>query len=763
MRLPIPWKKNRLPPFTCTNHLYFTTSNLTRLITMLSSPPPPPSSNSLASTHLQSSPQNHQLISILEQCRTMKELKQIHSQMIRTGLIRSPVERRRLLSFCCTQQSGEMDYARLLFDEMPNPDLFDWNSMIRGYSNRHFPEAAVLVYVEMLARGFVPDDYTFPFLLKAFTRDAAVELGDELHAHALKFGLSSNAHVRNALIRMYSTSGEIDTARELFERSSKRDAVMWNAMISGYNRSKQFVESLKLFEGMMKASVPPTPVTYISVLSACARSKHLEYGARIHGVIKESGMLPNLKIENALIDMYAECGDMDEAWRLFEGMKVQDVISWTAVVAGFADSGEIDRARMLFDQMPERDSISWTAMIDGYVRASRFKEALEIFRVMQVANVRPDEFTMVGVLAACAQLGALGVGEWMRLYMERNKIRIDIFVGNALIDMYSKCGSVERALEIFNMMHRRDKYTWTAIIMGLAVNGREEEALDLFSKMLGTSVRPDEITYIGVLSACTHAGLVDEGREFFSSMITEHGIMPNVAHYGCLVDLLARAGQLEEALETINNMPMKPNSTVWGALLGACRIHRDVEMAELAAEHLLELDPENNAAYVLLSNIYAKCGKWDEVRKVRQMMMDRGIKKTPGCSLIEVNGEVHEFVAGDRSHPGSDRIYSKLEEMGKELKFAGYVPDTSEVFLDVGEEEKENAVYWHSEKLAIAFGLISLQSGVIIRVVKNLRMCFDCHNAVQFVSAVYDREIVVRDRTRFHHFRGGLCSCNDYW
>lgn len=635
--------------------------------------------------------------------------------------------------------------------------------MIRGHSNRCSPEAAVLVYVEMLARGFVPDDYTLPFLLKAFTRDAAVELGDELHAHALKFGLSSNAHVRNALIRMYSTSGEIDTARELFDRSSKRDAVMWNAMISGYNKSKQFVESLKLFEGMVKASAIPTPVTYISVLSTCARLKDLEYGARIHGIIKESMILPNLKIENALIAMYAECGDMDEAWRLFEGMKVQDVISWTAVVAGFANSGQIERARMLFDQMPERDSVSWTAMIDGYVQASHFKEALEVFQAMQVANVRPDEFTMVSVLAACAQLGALGVGEWIRVYMERNKIKIDIFVGNALIGMYSKCGSVEHALEIFYMMRRRDKFTWTAIIMGLAVNGYEEEALHLFSKMLGTSMRPDEITYIGVLSACTHAGLVDEGREFFSSMITTHGIMPNVTHYGCLVDLLGRAGHLREALETINNMPMKPNSTVWGALLGACRIHRDVEMAELAAKHLLELEPDNSAAYMLLSNIYAKCNKWDEVRKVRQMIMDRGIKKTPGCSLIEVNGEVHEFVAGDRSHPGSIEIYSKLEEMCKELKCAGYVPDTSEVFLDVGEEEKENALSWHSEKLAIAFGLIRSQSGVAIRVVKNLRMCFDCHNAIKFVSRLYKREIVVRDRTRFHHFRGGSCSCNDYW
>ncbi|XP_072998967.1 putative pentatricopeptide repeat-containing protein At3g15930 isoform X1 [Typha latifolia] len=692
-----------LPPIPSNNpqtlHLTISSLKIQLMASMMASSHPLPSQDPLPSAQIQyPSP----LTSLLSYCNSMREFKQIHSQLIRRGLANSSNTQRRLLSLCCAHESCDMHYARLLFDEMLNPDLSLWNSFIRGYSNRNSPEAAVLVYIDMLAKGFGPNNYTLPFLLKAFTRDAAIAWGDELHAHALKFGLSHNPHVRNALIHMYAVSGEVDTAHELFERSSRRDAVMWNAMISGHNRSKKFVVSCKLFRDMVRDSVVPTVASYLSVLSACKELKDLDFGMQVHKLIEDSGMLPDPKLENALINMYAECGDVDAAWSLLHKMEVRNIISWTPVVVGFAKIGRVDRARVLFNQMPERDAVSWTAMIDGYVRLNHFKEALEMFREMQVAEARPDEFTMVSVLTACAQLGALEMGEWVRVYMDRNKINMDIFVGNALIDMYSKCGRVKSALEIFHKMHRKDKFTWTAIITGLAVNGHGKEALNLFYKMLRASETPDEVTFIGVLTACTHASLVDEGRRFFLSMITMHGIKPTITHYGCMIDLLSRAGHLKEALETITNMPMRPNATIWGTLLGACRAYKNVEMAELASKKLLELDPENSAAYVLLSNTYAKCNRWVDVRRLRRIIMEKGIKKEPGCSLIEMNGEVHEFVAGDESHPQRDKIYSKLEEMAMELRTAGYVPDTSEVFLEMIEDEKENAIYWHSEKLAVA-------------------------------------------------------------
>ncbi|KAL5729483.1 putative pentatricopeptide repeat-containing protein [Ranunculus cassubicifolius] len=579
----------------------------------------------------------------------------------------------------------------------------------------------------------------------------------------MKFGFDSNVFVQNALIHMYSLSGQVGVARKLFDKSPKKDVVSWNAMISGYNKIQMYEESKKLFNEMEKGGVQPTAVTLVSVLSACVKLKDFESGRHVHQYVKDFRVIPTLILENALVDMYAACGRMDFALSLFENMKVKDVITWTTMVSGFTNCGQVDLARDFFNKMPERDSVSWTAMTDGYLKANRFKEALEIFREMQATNIRPDEFTMVSVLTACAQLGALEVGEWIRLYIEKNKIKRDLFVGNALIDMYSKCGDVESALKIFKKLHRRDKFTWTAMILGFAVNGRGEEALDLFTRMLMASVAPDEVTYIGALCACTHAGMVDEGRELFVQMISEHGIEPNVSHYGCMVDLLGRAGELKEAQELINNMPMKPNSIVWGALLGACRVHKDAELAEMAARKILELEPENGAVYVLLSNLYAACNRLDDMHRIRKLMTDKGIKKTPGCSLIEMNGAVHEFVAGDRSHSCSDKIYSKLDEMSQDLKLAGYVPNTSVALLDVGEEEKQTSLYQHSEKLAIAFGLISSEPKVTIRIVKNLRICVDCHQAAKLISRLYDRELIVRDRTRFHHFRHGLCSCKDYW
>ncbi|XP_030491816.2 putative pentatricopeptide repeat-containing protein At3g15930 [Cannabis sativa] len=707
------------------------------------------------------------VINLFENCKSIEQLRQIHAQTIKLGITSLPFVQNKIIATSCAQQNDNMVYARQVFDVIPEPSVFFWNTMIKGYSNArmrmHCPRDGVYMYVAMLERNCKPDHYTFPFLFKGFTRDIALACGKELHGHVLKFGLDSNLYVQNALVNMYSSSGLVDMARGVFDMCYEMDAVTWNAMISGYNRVRRFDESMKLFEEMMGKGVLPTSVTFSLVLSACSKLKDLDNGKQVHRYLKESGIVPNLVLENALMDMYAACGEMSTSLEIFESMKTRDVISWTTIVKGFANSGQIDLARKYFDGMSERDYVSWTAIIDGYLRVNRFKEALELFREMQTSKIRPDEFTVVSILTACAHLGAFELGEWIKTYIDKNKIKKDTFVGNALIDMYFKCGNVEKALMVFNELPQRDKFTWTAVIVGLAVNGHGEEALDMFSQMLKASITPDEVTCIGVLCACTHTGMVDKGRKFFASMISQHGIQPNVSHYGCMVDLLGRAGHLKEAYETILNMPVKPNSIVWGALLGACRVHKDAKLAEIAAKKILELEPENSAVYNLLCNIYATCNKWERLRETREMMSSRGIKKTPGCSLIEMNGTVHEFVAGDLSHPQSEEIYSHLEKITTDLKSVGYSPDTSEVFLDMGEEEKESAVYRHSEKLAIAFGLISSKPGVTIRVVKNLRMCVDCHGMAKLVSKVYNREVVVRDRTRFHHFRHGSCSCKDYW
>lgn len=700
---------------------------------------------------------------LLEKCKSMDQLREIHAHTIKMGVMSSQLIRNKIVAFFSAHEGDGMVYARRLFDEIPEPSIFVWNTMIKGYSRINRPEDGVLMYVEMLRRNVKPDEYTFPFVLRGFKRDNALAYGKELHSHVLKYGFDSNVFVQNALVNMYSLSGLIEMARGVFDMSCERDVVTWNVIISGYNRIKHFDQSRKLFKAMIENGVLPTSVTLALVLSACSKAKDLETGKQVHRYLKECQIQPNLVLENALIDMYAACGEMSVSLEIFDNMKTRDVISWTIVVTGFANSGQMDLARKYFDHMSERDYVSWTALIDGYLRVNRFKEALELFRDMQTSKIKPDEFTIVSILTACAHLGALELGEWIKAYIDRHKIKKDTFVGNALISLYFKCGNVEKGKCIFDEMPQRDKYTWTAMIVGLAINGHGEEALDMFSQMLEASITPDEITCIGVLCACAHTGMVDKGRRFFDSMITQHGIQPNVAHYGCMVDLLGRAGQLQEAYEVIQNMPMKPNSIVWGALLGACRVHKDAELGEMAAKNILELEPDNSAVYVLLCNLYANCNKLESLRELRKLMLKRGIKKTPGCSLIEMNGMVHEFVAGDQSHPQSKGIYSKLEKITRDVKSAGYSADTSGVFLDVGEEDKESAVYRHSEKLAIAFGLINSKPGATIRIVKNLRMCVDCHSMAKLVSKVYKREVIVRDRTRFHHFRHGSCSCKDYW
>ncbi|RAL41370.1 hypothetical protein DM860_010164 [Cuscuta australis] len=521
---------------------------------------------------------------------------------------------------------------------------------------------------------------------------------------------------------------EVHMACGIFDQSAKTDVVIWNMMISGLNKCKRFRVSKQLFFEMEEKGIVPTVVTLVSSLSAFSELSDLDSGQRVHQYVKDCKVESTLILDNALMDMYACCGEIDSALEIFHGMKLRDVISWTSIIKGFISSAQMDSARTYFDNMPERDSVSWTAMIDGYAKENRFKDVLALFHQMLAENVKPDEFTIVSVLTACAHLGALELGEWVRTYIDKNSIKFDLYLANTLINMYFKCGEVEKGVLMFNCMPQRDKFTWTTVIVGLAVNGHGQEALDVYSQMLRSSEKPDDVTYVGVLCACTHTGMVEEGWKFFTTMKSQYGIEPNVTHYGCLVDLLGRAGRLNEALKVINNMPMKPNSVVWGALLAACRVHKDAEMAEMAANQLLRLEPANGAVYVLLCNTYASCNKWENLCLLRRRMMDEGITKTPGCSVIEMNGFVHEFVGGDQSHLQLRGIYSTLNEVIKHLKkLAGYVPDTSEVSLDIREEEREKSVLGHSEKLAVGFGLMSSSPGVTIRIVKNLRMCIDCH------------------------------------
>nr|GEX19505.1 pentatricopeptide repeat-containing protein At4g21065-like [Tanacetum cinerariifolium] len=485
---------------------------------------------------------------------------------------------------------------------------------------------------------------------------------------------------------------------------------------------------------MVSNDVMPNKFTYPFVLKACAGVGRLSLGECVHGCVVKLGFDDDIHVCNTMVHMYCCCGG-------------------------------VGSARKVFDEMCVRDSVSWSAMIGGYVRGGRATSGVELFREMQMVGdgVRPDEVTMVSVLGACSDLGALELGKWVERYVEMEGIRKSMELCNALIDMFAKCGDVDKALRLFRGLDGKTIVSWTSVIVGLAMHGRGLEAASLFEEMKSSGVEPDDVTFIGLLSACSHSGLVNEGRKYFNSMTEEFHITPKIEHYGCMVDLFSRAGLVKEALKFVNDMPIEPNPIIWRTLTAACRLHGELNLGESITKQLIESEPLHESNYVLLSNIYGKLSKWEMKNTIREVMSEKGMKKIPGSTMIELDNKIYEFVAGDRTHKSYKEIHEMIDEMGKKIKMAGYVPTTSEVLLDIGQEEREDALTRHSEKLAIAFALLKTPPGTPIRIVKNLRVCGDCHSATKFISKIYNREIIVRDRNRFHHFRDGVCSCNDFW
>lgn len=472
----------------------------------------------------------------------------------------------------------------------------------------------------------------------------------------------------------------------------------------------------------------------------------------------------DLFLQNMLLQLYASCESMGDARRMFDKMPERDVVTWNIMIAQLVKREEDAVAAFeLFSRMPQKNVRSWTSMIAGYVQCGKPSEAVHLFLDMEAAGLRPNEVTVVAAVAACADLGALDLGRRIHKYSDRNGFRTNTRVSNAMITMYAKCGCLEDARRVFNEMEERTVVSWSAMIGGLAQHGQAGDAFQLFSQMTQTGIMPNRVTFLGLLHACNHMGLVDEGRQFFSQMMEDYGIAPGIEHYGCMVDIYSRAGLLQEVREFITKMPIKPNGVVWGALLGGCKVHRNIDMAEEAMAHLLEQYQQNDGYYIVLSNIYAQAGRWEDAARVRKLMRDKGVKKTQGWSSITIDGVVHKFVAGDETHPQAEEISLRWEMLLAEMKSKGYAPNTSVVLLDVEENEKHAVLNRHSEKLALVFGLLRTQPGTPIRIMKNLRVCEDCHAAFKLISNMVDREIVVRDRNRFHCFKGGGCSCKDYW
>lgn len=529
-------------------------------------------------------------------------------------------------------------------------------------------------------------------------------------------------------------------------------------------------EAFKLFEEMKGSNVMPDEMILCNLVSACGRAGNMSYNRAIYDFLKENDVRMDTHLLTALVTMYAGAGCMDMAREFLMKMSVRNLFVSTAMVSGFSKAGRLDDARVIFDQMGKKDLVCWTTMIAAYAESDHPQEALRVFEEMCRSGIKPDVVTMLSVISACANLGTLDRATWVHLYTHLNGFESVLPINNALINMYAKCGGLDTARDVFEKMPMRDVVSWSSMINAFSMHGEARDALISFAQMKQENVEPNEVTFVGVLYGCSHSGLVEEGKKIFASMTDEYNITPKLEHYGCMVDLFGRANLLQEALEVIESMPVAPNVVIWGSLVSACRVHGELDLGEVAAKHILELEPDHDGALVLMSNIYAREQRWDDVKNIRRVMEEKNVFKEKGLSRIDLNGKSHEFLIGDKRHKKSDEIYAKLNEVVSKLKLAGYVPDSGSVLVDVEEEEKKDLVLWHSEKLALCFGLMNEAeeeeekgSCVVIRIVKNLRVCEDCHTFFKLVSKVYEREIIVRDRTRFHRYKDGLCSCRDYW
>ncbi|PKI43091.1 hypothetical protein CRG98_036570 [Punica granatum] len=588
----------------------------------------------------------------------------------------------------------------------------------------------------------------------------------QLHAHTIKLGLSTDTDTMGQIIKFCSASknGDLEYALKVFDGIPNPDVFLYNILMKGFWRmASRPRDAIVLYLRMLHDAITPNSFTFPCVIRACCVDSAVREGRQVHAQVLKFGFGEDVVSSNNLIHMYVNFLSLEEARRVFDKMPSRSVVSCTTMITGYARSGFVDEALEVFESIPEKSSVLWNSMVAAFVQTGHFHGAFALFERMLDEKVVLDKFIAATVLSACAGSGALGLGKWIHFYIQSNEIELDPKLASAIIDMYCKCGCLEKALEIFNGLPSKGLSAWNSMIGGLAVHGKGDAAVKLFMEMEKEKVAPDHITFLNVLTACAHSGLIEEANNYFEHMMDFYGIKPRIEHFGCMVDLFGRAGMINEAMEIIEGMPMTPDASVLGALLGACRVHGKVELGERIGMEAIDLDPSNSGRYVLLANLYASAGKWQDVAEVRKLMNDREVEKIPGFSAIELDGNISKFVAGDRNHPESELIYAKVDAVLESIRKVGYEPDINEVLHDLSGEDIETPLCYHSEKLAIGFGLLKSKPGETIRIYKNLRICRDCHCAAKLISEVFSREIIMRDRSRFHHFRSGECSCKDSW
>jgi pentatricopeptide repeat protein len=627
----------------------------------------------------------------------------------------------------------EISVARQLFDQMSERNIVSWSALMAGYLQNGLALEVLGLFKKMVSvDNLRPNKYALAIALSSCSVSGRVEEGKQCHGYVLKSGLVFHQYVKNALVHMYSRCSDVEGAMQVLNTLPGYNVFSYNSVMNGLMELGYLREALEVLGRMVGECNAWDNVTYLTLFGLSARLKDLKLGMHVHGRMLKSDLECDVFVSSAIIDMYGKCGN-------------------------------ILNARKVFDSLQNRNVVTWTALMAAYFQNGYFEEALHLLSTMEVEDIMPNEYTFAVLLNSSAGLSALRLGDQLHARVEKSGFKDHTIVGNALVIMYSKAGNIKAANKVFTDMIYRDSVTWNAMISGHSHHGLGKEALIVFQDMLAAGVNPNYVTFVGVLAACAHLGLVREGLYYLNQLMKQMGIEPGLEHYTCIVGLLSRAGLLDEAKNFMRSAPVKWDVIAWRTLLNACHVHRNYGLGKQVAESVMLRDPHDAGTYVLLSNMYAKERRWDGVVRIRKLMRERNIKKEPGVSWLEIRNVTHVFVSEDNKHPESSQIYEKVGELLAKIKPLGYLPNIASVLHDMEDEQKEDCLSYHSEKLAIAYGLMKTPSEAPIRVIKNLRMCDDCHSAAKLISKVTNRVIIVRDANRFHHFQDGCCSCADYW
>ncbi|CBI19307.3 unnamed protein product, partial [Vitis vinifera] len=594
--------------------------------------------------------------------------------------------------------------ARKVFDELPRRNVVSWTTLMTGYVHDSKPELAVQVFREMLEAGAYPTNYTLGTALSASSDLHSKELGKQIHGYSIKYRIEFDASIGNSLCSLYSKCGSLECAVKAFRRIRDKNVISWTTVISAWGDNGEAATGLQFFVEMLSECVEPNEFTLTSALSLCCVMQSLDIGTQIHSLTIKLGFESNLPIKNSIMYLYLKCGWIHEAKKLFDEMETISLVTWNAMIAGHARMMDFAKDDLAAHQCGT--------------------EALSIFLKLNRSGMKPDLFTFSSVLSVCSSLVALEQGEQVHAQTIKTGFLSDV------------------------------------------VNGQPQQALLLFEDMRLAGVRPNKITFVGVLSACSHAGMVDEALDYFQMMKNEYKITPVMDHYACLIDMFVRLGRLDEAFDFIKEMDLEPNEFIWSILIAGCRSQGKLELGFYAAEQLLNLKPKDTETYNLLLNMYLSAGKWKEVSRVRKMMKEEKLGRLKDWSWISIKDKIYSFKRNARSHAQSGEMYELLGNLHEKAKSFGYeweesleVTDEEE---DADEEKALTSIVYHSEKLAIAFGLLNTSNAVPIRVTKSISMCRDCHNFIRIISLLSAREIIIRDSKRLHKFINGHCSCGDF-